>query len=149
MGYKENFLEEVTKLSNRNSDWDYIRLEWKLYKIKLNDKKTKCICKHNIENVCLMKNVLNGNIIKVGNCCLKKFFNIDYSYLIKDIKNLELYSDSSISKKTLDFLHQENIVNDWEYTFYLDLRRRKSLTKKQLNKFININNKFTKAILTS
>jgi superfamily II DNA or RNA helicase len=52
--------------------------EWKLDGIEIGE--ASCACsKAGIKNICHMKNVHTGEVIIVGNCCVRKFFGEDYS----------------------------------------------------------------------
>ena len=71
--YHEIFWTEIRKLScNINGKPNDILQEW-YYSHKMSvdiNKLEECICTHDIETIYFYKNILNGNLIKVGSKCI-------------------------------------------------------------------------------
>lgn len=145
--YREKFIDNVLKYSV-NKDWEYSRLEWKVIKFSISDSYVKCICTHKIGKVCHVKNNMNGKVIKAGVCCVNKFFKINYGYIFNDIKKQKQCESNRLSKETLVFCCNYGYINEWEYNFYTNIYTRRSLTEKQMSKYIHINKKVLNYILT-
>ncbi|CCV01994.1 hypothetical protein IIV22A_150R [Invertebrate iridescent virus 22] len=88
--YHIKFMEELTKYSVEDitKQWKYIggntkrhltKYETLFFKKPDLPHSNKCICTHDIEENCYIKNVINEQILIVGNCCINKFLNIDTS----------------------------------------------------------------------
>ncbi len=63
---------EIIKQSH-STTWDEAKLEWKLVHIHYKRLGT-CLCTHHpITDHCVIKNLINDNVVTVGNVCIKKF----------------------------------------------------------------------------
>lgn len=51
----------------------YYRLQSTDKDLKFPDSVTKCMCGHTIKENCYIKNILTGQFVVLGNCCIKKF----------------------------------------------------------------------------
>ena len=72
MSYIENFTKRILASSNDNTYEEAIK-EWISYGEEEEGEAQTCICGHGIKINCRVVNTINGNILTVGNCCIKKF----------------------------------------------------------------------------
>lgn len=122
--------------------WDDIVLEWNVDDIYEDDEFCTCACGHYpIKEVCVLKNIKNGNVINVGNCCVKKFIGMDSSSLFNSIKRIKKDVNRSVSKEALTFYLNKFVINNIEYKFYNDIIRKRKLSDKQRAWKTKINNK--------
>ena len=133
--------QEISKISV-SSDWNDIKKEWKLFEVYESDDPQTCLCgKYPIMEICVLENIKNENIAEVGNSCVNKFLGIESNPVIKGVKKIKNDVSSSVSKKLINKSWEENIINDWEYNFYIDIRLKRSLNHNQEQKKIEINKK--------
>ena len=65
--------------------WEYIGGDTGSHYLKLSSnmeplpKEYECICTHDIIENCYIQNIITGEILIVGNCCIKKYLKIDTS----------------------------------------------------------------------
>ncbi len=133
--------QEISKISV-SSDWNDIKKEWKLFEVYESDDPQTCLCgKYPIMEICVLENIKNENIAEVGNSCVNKFLGIESNPVIKGVKKIKNDVSSSVSKKLINKSWEENIINDWEHNFYIDIRLKRSLNHNQEQKKIEINKK--------
>ena len=72
MSYIENFSNAILESSNSNTYEEAIK-EWISYGEEGEGEEQTCICGHPIKITCQVINTENGNVLTVGNCCIKKF----------------------------------------------------------------------------
>ncbi len=140
MHYK--LTEEILKLSVSNN-WDSAKLEWYFETAYESEEKQTCLCGHYpIVNICVIKNKVNNSITEVGNCCINKFLGIDEgNKIFISIKKLKNDITKSMSIEVVEYLKSKNILNDFEYTFYQNIHRKRNLSDKQLEIKKRINKK--------
>lgn len=138
---------EILDLSKANN-WDKARKEWYLdyiYEIPRQDDPETCLCGHYpIREVCVIKNKENGNEAIVGNCCVNKFIGLTTNKLFSSIKNVKKDNSKSFNADVIDLAYKRGIINDWEYSFYQNIWRKRKLSKKQLIHKNEINEKLLK-----
>jgi hypothetical protein len=61
--------------------------------------------------------------------------------IFDSVKRVKKDIEKSFNKDTLKFFREKNIINDWEYNFYLDIYKKRKLTIKQKEKKKEINKK--------
>jgi hypothetical protein len=128
--------------------WDEAKHEWALDSIWREDTPDTCLCGHfPINEICLLKNIKNGNATIVGNCCVKKFETLPSDLIFQAIRRIEKDAKRSINPDTIDHAHQKGWITDWEHKFSMDTWRKKTLSDPQLNKRIQINNKLLSRIV--
>ena len=127
--------------------WESARLEWDFKYIYESEEPLTCLCGHYpIKNICVIENRENGNETEVGNCCVNKFLDIDDGdKIIQSLNKIKKSSDSSMSTKSLLYLYENNFITEWDYNFYSDIRLKRNLSGKQLNKKRKINQKLINA----
>lgn len=140
--------QEMIKLSVADK-WSDAKLEWKLdFILKIEDEET-CLCSHTpIKELCYMKNIKNNNTAIIGNVCVTKFIGIDSERIFLSIRNIYINRDKAINEDLALYAKDKNLINEWEYNFSISTlsKRARSLTDKQLEKRIIINNKLIDAI---
>jgi len=87
--------------------------EWHL--VSYDNKGGKCICGSNIKYRKTLINKTTGNKIEVGNDCFIRFKN-----------GIE---DSSLD--SIQYMKENNHINQWEYNFLLDVMQQDTLSPKQ------------------
>lgn len=140
--------QEMIKLSVAD-DWDNAKLEWELDFILKVETDETCLCTHTpIKELCYMKNVKNNNTAIIGNVCVNKFLGINSDPIFASIRNIFCNRDRGISEYLASYAKDRNLINEWEYNFSISTlsKRAKSLSDKQLEKRILINNKLLDAI---
>lgn len=135
--------KEIVSLSNSDT-WDIAKNEWTFDSVYESEEPQTCLCGHfPIINICVIRNAVNKNITEVGNCCVKKFFDIsDGDAIIISIKKIKKDISKSISIEALNYIYKKNIITDWEYNFYNNIHKKRILTEKQIGTKETINNKF-------
>lgn len=107
--------------------WEEAKYEWELYKIiRLEGDYETCLCEHYpIKDLCHIKNKLNGKTAIVGNCCIKKFVNVDNtSNIINAIK------DGRININVIEFALKKRIINNRQYMFLRSVWRKRKMSEK-------------------
>jgi len=75
MSYTDTFVKKVLDNSTA-ATWENAKTEWEHIGSHLQPE-SNCICGHEILEVCNIQNNINGNILEVGNVCVRKFMGID------------------------------------------------------------------------
>jgi hypothetical protein len=74
---KHKFITNIKQLSESQDD-NEVSKEWEYYKDEtLATVSGKCICNHKVKYVYYYVNILNGNIIQVGDVCRKKYIELE------------------------------------------------------------------------
>jgi len=122
--------------------WDEAKLEWSLIDVFKEEEPDTCLCGHYpiIEN-CVLGNRLNGQQAIVGNVCVKKFLGLPSDKIFQAINRIAQDNERSLNAEAIDHAHRKGWINDWERKFYFDTMRKRSLSGKQRDKRIQINDK--------
>jgi hypothetical protein len=114
--------------------------EWTLDNIVIAKEPQICLCGHfPIIEICILRNLKNANIAEVGNCCVKRFMNIPSDKIFDGIKRIKKDILRSVNREILDHAHKKGVIDDWQFTFYLDIIRKRKLSDRQQAKKIEIN----------
>jgi len=143
MNNEYTLIREITALST-SADWLTVKKEWKHYHAFQREGST-CLCgKQNIINVCVIKNDINQNTAEVGNCCVVKFLDINHGTAIfNSLTKLKKDIKKSISVDCIELMKVKNLITDWEYSFYNNIKtKRKKMSEKQWQFKLIINQKF-------
>lgn len=139
------------KLTNKiialssSSIWNVAKLEWELDEIYEADEPGYCLCGHfPINETCILKNKVNGNLATVGNCCVKKFIGLPSDKIFQAIKRVRKDNEKSLNAEAIEHAFNKRWINNWEIFFYLDIMRKRKLSINQLNKKIKINEKLAR-----
>jgi hypothetical protein len=143
MSYK--LIKEILSRSE-SKDWDSAKLEWDFVSVFESEVEETCLCGHYpIKNICIIENLKNGNSVEIGNCCVKKFIDVDIGdKVILSRRRIKDDITKGLNEITLDYLYDNDIINDWEYNFSLNTKLKRRLSGKQSEVRKKINNKFLK-----
>ena len=112
---------------SKNKDPKLSILEWDFRYSFLEE--NNCICGNAIKENCIIENNQTGYILIVGNICINKFLNKDVSFIFKGlnaIKKLE-----SPNKSFINYCKDKGYISDFEYSFLINMFRKKKFTIKQ------------------
>lgn len=106
--------------------------EWRyLYSYTEN---SHCICGMPIKENCLIENVHNKKVLTVGNVCINRFLNEDYSFIFKARKSL--IENKTPNKSFITYCYEKGKINNYEQDFLINTFRKRKLSSKQI-KFKN------------
>ncbi len=124
--------EGITNLST-SSIWEEAKKEWRLDHVEMAEdhevaeNKYVCLCGHpHLKELCFIINDFNGNETMVGNHCVKNFMgNIKSDPLFQAIRQKKL------NKALIDYAREHRMITDREYSFLLDVFRKRKRSSKQ------------------
>lgn len=116
-----------------SSEWEYAKKEWHLAYVEIADDSDvadnayQCACgKNHIKELCFIHNKTNGNELLVGNCCVKKFMDLENDAIFRAIRSKKLNSE------IIEYAFSHNIINEWEKNFLHDVWRKRTFSFKQI-----------------
>lgn len=142
---KKNEFILISELMKKSAskNWDDAKKEWVLDFIFMEEGQT-CLCEHYpITENCVIKNLVNGNVEIVGNCCITKITGDDTSK-----KLFQALRSNRINIHVIDYAFKKNIINDWEFKFLKDVWRRRKKTIKQKLKYDYLKDKIFENVKT-
>lgn len=143
---QSKLVDEIVNLSD-SSTWEGAKREWTLDQVYIAEEPDTCLCgKYPIKEVCILRNENNANIATVGNCCVKKFIGLPSDKIFQAIKRIIEDETKSLNRETLVYAKEKIWVTDWEYRFYYDIMKKRSLSEKQWKLKLRINEKILKRI---
>jgi hypothetical protein len=120
--------------------WDEAKLEWSLLEVYESEEPETCLCGHfPIVELCVLLNRRNKNQATVGNCCVKKFVGLPSEKIFQAVKRVRKDTSKSLNGEAIQHAFKRGWINDWEKNFYFDIMRKRSLTSKQEDKKLEIN----------
>ena len=124
--------EAIIKRSEANN-WSEARQEWYFLHCYYQEEPDTCLCGHfPINNICVIKNELNGRRAEVGNICVDKFMGIsDGTKIFTSLTGVKKGSRQSINDESLEYLYEHDLISDHEYSVYKSIRRKRILSDKQ------------------
>lgn len=133
---KYQLIERVMHLS-KSTNWDDMKKEWTIYEIYYipeEEEMETCLCGHYpIREVIVLENKITSYNIKIGNCCVNKFFeNPDANKVFVALKK------GKINRMMIDIAYEKNWINDWEFNFLRDIWRKRKMSEKQDSIFTNL-----------
>ena len=135
---------EVTKASV-SPEWETAKEEWKLHTVYEVEDPETCTCGHfPIREVCIIHNKINGHLMQVGNCCVKKFLGLPSDLIFQAVKRVRKDPEKSLNTESLAYAREKGWLNDWEVSFYTDVMGKRVLTAKQKAKKLQVNTLFLK-----
>lgn len=140
MSSQERLEAHIVSLSD-SDNWHDARSEWDLYEIYKSDSLEECPCGTPIREICVLLNHKNGNQTEVGNVCVNKFLKLPSVKLFQSVRYVLEHAGGSFSEELLEYAHNKRMINDWELNFYQDIRKKRSLSGKQKQKKLQINEK--------
>ena len=132
--------QEIIALSDADT-WDHAKLEWDLDEIyKANrDNPETCLCGHYpILEVCVIRNLKNGETVVVGNCCVKKFIK-ESDRIFRALDRIKDDYTKALNADTISYAYDKGWIDDWQKDFYIDTWRKRKLSDKQLYHRVKIN----------
>ena len=137
-------------LARSQSDlWREARLEWEFLTIYKGRGDDSCLCGHTpIIELCKLRNKLNDNTAIVGNCCVKRFLNIQTDLIFDAVKRIERDSTKSVNLRTLQQAISEAWITEWEFNFYKRIHKKqfRKLSPKQASIKMEVNRKILRRI---
>jgi hypothetical protein len=132
-------IQEIISRSNAET-WDEAKREWSLLEVYREDDPLTCLCTHfPINEICVLRNRQNGNEAIVGNVCVKKFLGLPSDKIFAGIGRIAKDIGRALNADTILHAYERGWITEWEKKFYLDTWRKKSLTEKQRQKRVQIN----------
>ena len=129
--------------------WREAQLEWEFATIYQGQGDDSCLCGHTpIIELCKLRNKLNANTAIVGNCCVKRFFNIQTDLIFDAVKRIERDPTRSVNLRTLNQAVSEAWITRWEYDFYKQIHKKqyRKLSPKRAAIKIEVNHKILRRI---
>lgn len=123
-------------------DWDAARREWHLTDVFVNKNGENCLCGHYpaIE-ICVLRNHVNGCMVDIGNCCIRKFSHIQTRLIFDGIKRISNDIEAALNEAVIDYALRKRWLSVFEDRFLIDTRTKRNLSQKQLTTRIIINKK--------
>lgn len=127
-------------------DWRDARREWEISRVFFSepDNPGRCLCGHfPIREHCVLRNRVNGNVVTVGNVCVKRFFDLNAEDLFAAFRKIMKNLEATMSAKAIDYAHGRDWINDWERDHCLSIcgRSKRKLSPRQLAKRVEIHKK--------
>lgn len=134
-------IKEILSLSIADT-WEIAKHEWELKEIYFSDEPETCLCGHfPIIELCEIRNKKNHELATVGNCCVTKFLGLPSEKIFQAVKRIRKNSEKSLNSEAIELAYSKNWINNWEYKFYNDTFRKRSLSEKQVSIKKQINEK--------
>lgn len=131
MNNYEKLKIKVLELSNNANNFYEAIKEWELEKILHSEEPESCACSHfPIKELCFLKNNSTNTRLLVGNCCVKHFEK-NYDWFFYNVKRIK--KGFRPNMEMIEYLFKENIINNWEYDFLINMCNKKKLSFKQKN----------------
>jgi len=120
--------------------WDEAKLEWSLLEVYESDEPEPCLCGHYpIVELCVLLNRRNKNQATVGNCCVKKFVGLPSEKIFQAVKRVRKDKSKSLNAEAVQHAFKRGWINEWEKDFHFNIMRKRSLTSRQEDKKVEIN----------
>jgi len=129
--------------------WWQAKLEWEFVTVYKGKGKDSCLCGHTpIVELCKLRNRLNNNTAIVGNCCVKRFLNLQTDLIFDAVNRIEIDPIKSVNLRTLNQAISDAWITEWEYDFYKKILRKQSrkLSPKQASIKMEVNRKILRRI---
>ncbi len=130
--YEARLIEAMLPLSTTDI-WEQAKKEW--YLTHIEEGVGNCACgKNPIKYLCFLKNKMTSNEVIVGSTCADKYLQIYTDCLFKDLAILAGEKIAFLSEQNLRITYDLQYINDWEYSFYNDIKSKwdiKKLSEKQ------------------
>ena len=107
MGYIENFAKAIVD-NSKSGDYSVAIKEW-VYRGEQFEKKGECCCGHPILDNRIVRNMITGRTLVVGNCCISKFGIERKHFNGSKMAYLELGMEMADSPGITDYLKYETL----------------------------------------
>lgn len=146
MSSQEKLHTHIVALS-RSESWATARTEWELDSIYQSDEPLACPCGKTILEICVIRNRVTGEVTEVGNVCVNHFLRLPSERLFQSIRYVREDESRSFSKEMIEYAHDQGIINNWEWEFYLSIRKRRWLSRRQREVKEQVNAKILSAVV--
>jgi hypothetical protein len=124
------------------STWPEAVKEWSLENVYFDDDYQTCLCgKYPIKEICELRNLKNREFATVGNCCVKRFLGLPSDEVFRGFKSIRVDAGKSLNMAALRHAFRRDWISEWEFDFYQDIMRKRTLSPKQLTKKLQVNQK--------
>jgi hypothetical protein len=142
----EKFKAEILKFSNAN-EWLEAKPEWELHAVYDDPAPDRaCECGHTpINQICIIKNLDNGNQAEVGNVCVHNFMQLASRRVFAVLKRVRAEVTKSLNPRSLELFVRRGAISASEMADYLIYwRRRSNMTDEQRAQKLEINERILK-----
>ena len=92
--------------------WAQAKLEWELADVYWQSETETRLCGHYpINEVCVIRNKLNGRSVEVGNVCVKKFLGLSSDRIFKALRRIRTDDARSLSKEAIEHAHAKGWIS--------------------------------------
>lgn len=127
--------------------WEDAKKEWYLAHIEIADDEDVaknvyvCACGHpHLKELCYIRNKKNNNEILVGNCCVKKFMDLESDKIFQAVKR------KKVNPSLIEYASAHNWISPWERSFLLDVARKRKFSAKQKSVYDRLSEKIFQAV---
>jgi hypothetical protein len=94
-----------------------------------------CLCGHYpVNEICVIRDKMNGSSVVVGNVCVKTFLELPSDKIFEGLHRVAKDPSRLLNKEAIEHAHEKGWISDWEKQFSLDTIRKRRLPPKQLAK---------------
>lgn len=129
---KHKLAKEIVRRSHADT-WDRAKVEWHVEEIFRQEEPDTCLCGHfPINEICVLRNSVNGEIAEVGNRCVKNFLGLESGRIFQALHRIIKDDGKALNAESIQHAFARGWINAWEKEFYFDTMRKRNLTDKQL-----------------
>lgn len=152
MPCKADILEREVLKRSQSKIFAVALTEWYLLVLYADDH-GHCLCTHfPIKDHHVLRNRITGEEIIIGNVCVTKFDAVVNNEQLRPSLVIAAFKRIVASPSTaranaalLADCERNSHLNDWEYSFYNNVYRKRNLTYKQQEQLLRVNNKIIAA----
>jgi hypothetical protein len=126
-------VREIIPLSVART-WNEAKQEWELVHVFYTDGESPgtCLCGHYpIIKHCVLRNRENGNEVRVGSCCVKRFLGLPADAIFRCLERIARDPEASLNPVTVEYAYDRGWMTPWERDFYLDTLSKRRLSARQ------------------
>lgn len=114
------------------AEWSDAKNEWLLVGVEVQEDWDSCPCGKEIKELCHIQNQLNRRKTYVGNVCVNRFIGIDTGNLFAGLRRIIDDEDANANEDLIVHAYKFGYIYESEYKFLMQTKRKRVLTKKQL-----------------
>lgn len=142
-------VREIVQRSN-SDEWRDAKREWLFTDFTWNDSGETCLCGHYpIKEVCVIEHSLTGEVVHVGNRCIKKFLNVSFDSVFQSLKRVMKDIDKTFNAKAIFYLKSRDVICSEDANFYLRMWRRQKLAEPERRRLREINQSLLHHIISA
>lgn len=145
MSNRKIFEEKIIEMSEANT-FDEAKKEWELDHIEYHRAWNKCICDHDIKELCFIRNILNNNKTIVGNVCIYTFMDMDVRSIFSSLKKIISEIASRPNDALIEYAYNKKWIYENEEEFLSSMKHKKKYSYKQSLWIMKINERILKKI---